>query len=260
MKTPSTRLQMPDPRAPFIGLGMIVLGGIMVGTQLSQWRDLGWALIVIGAAAALWWVNETRRVAQFRRAMEQAAEKKAVLQANRKKKDLEERSRRDLDKKARDEQSTRLQEQRVEEGRRRREAEEAAAKENVARAARLEQEATRLRALELDALCRETAERLESRGYDVHPADGDPYRVLLLREDSLEAVCRIIAEHSARAADVRDLEAWRRDTGAKEAYLIAVAGFAPDAVRAAKDRPIILVEAHLLAAWDSTEAETSPSP
>ena len=71
----------------------------------------------------------------------------------------------------------------------------------------------------------------------------------LLRGESIGAVCKIVVGHAGRASDVREIESWRRDTAAPEAFLVAMKGFAPDAVRAAQKRPITLIESHLLASW-----------
>ena len=73
------------------------------------------------------------------------------------------------------------------------------------------------------------------------------------------AIAPMTANQTGLAGHVHEMEAWRRDAGAREAFLVSMAGFAPGAVRAAKEKPITLVEAHLLAGWAAT-AEGTEQP
>jgi hypothetical protein len=181
------------------------------------------------------------------------------VRATRRQKDDEERSRRDVEKKVHDEQAAALREQRAEEGRRRKEIEDAAARERQERERSAAAEIARLKSLPLPALRKEVACRLEARGYQLLSGQGVDDR-LERESDGASVILRILQLHSGRAADVKDLEAHRRDSGSAEAFLVSLVGFAPDAIRAAQGKPITLVEAHLLAAWGAATVETSPSP
>lgn len=257
-KPPSTRIAMPDSRPAIIGLILALLGGMMVSLRTEQFRDLGWALVVIGFCTIGWWVSQANRVRIYRRELDREAERKSRLNVTRRQKEEEERAQRDAEKKTREEQAARIKEQRAEESRKRKEADEAAMREGAERAARVEAEITRIKSLEPEALRQEVITRMSLRGYGELSAQGDWDGLFFHTPDNERAVCRIVSTHSGRAADVRDVESGRRDLGATEAFVVSLHGFAPDAVRAAQGKPITLVEAHLLATWSEEQAAASP--
>jgi hypothetical protein len=246
-KPPSTRLIMPSPRPFIAGLALALFGGIMIATRTTQVRDLGWALLVIGGAAALWWTAEARRVLQFRRALEKEDRRKAALNVSRRQKEEEERARREADKTSREEHAALLREQRADEGRKRKEAEDAAAKERADRQVRSAAEIARLKSLDEKALLSELMDWMRSKGFE-QSETGEPDAIVFeSRNNARRAVLKVVSGRSAHGADVRAVEALRRDTGSAEAYLVSLPGFATNAVRAAQGLPVTLVEAHLLA-------------
>jgi hypothetical protein len=113
-------------------------------------------------------------------------------------------------------------------------------------------EADRLLALDRDALRKAAAAAFHSRGFLVSIPEHEAGCDLLLQAASGGAigVARIVPPgRRAELADVRALDAWRRDEASELGFLLALAGFSTASVTVASALPLTLVDAHLLAQW-----------
>ncbi len=110
-----------------------------------------------------------------------------------------------------------------------------------------------LRALSDTQLQTAVADTFTARGFLAENATDEGCDLLLRGTDGrVRGVARIAPQDRAvDSTDVKALDSWRRDMGAASGFLVALAGFAPAAVHVAASRPITLVEAHLLAQWQS---------
>src|SRR5260221_646033 len=85
--------------------------------------------------------------------------------------------------------------------------------------------------------------RLAGRGLHPEPlgSEGDCDLRLVDEATSALDVARCVpVARVAGVVDVKEMEAWRQMAGARRAYLIALAGFSPAAVRMARELPITL--------------------
>lgn len=125
--------------------------------------------------------------------------------------------------------------------------------QKASREAALEAETSRLSALTAAALPPEVARIFARRGFRVMETDTEaPFDLLLTDPREARAVARCVPpERTAGPTDIRALEAWRRQAEAAHAYLISLSGFTLEAIAASQSLPITLVEAHLLAHWQS---------
>lgn len=218
-------------------------------------RFAGAVVGLAGLLGAVRWFGEAARVWQERVAAQRRARRTATVRAARRQRTRMERQRlqslRQSRRRAKQKELQRREEQRA--------AAVQAAAEGRARRARGEQaaalEAERLRSLNDADLFAALIPLFARRGYRVESADpGRADAIWDLRlfgpDGRLSAVARQTpVGHVARPTDVSALEAWRQDCGAQGAYLVALAGFTPEAIECACRTSVQLVEAELLASW-----------
>ena len=196
----------------------------------------------------LWRTRETRL------RLQRAAERRVELQATRRERAERERLRRQAEQETRAHAAERLEEARK------------AQRESVARShreqaalrserdRRVESEALRMAALSDTELHREVEALLVRRNFRPEPADSEyPGDFLLRSEEGLEVLRCVPAGKKAGGVDVEALDAWRVHAEAGRAYLVAAAGFLPSALERLADRPMTLVEPHLLAHWQEQD-------
>ena len=232
---------------------MVALLGLAILLHVIH-ADLtvGLFLLLLGVAGLGWELRQVWHAEQARRARSVALAERARLVAARRERAQrlrqERRNRRETEERARVRQAEalRIAHEETVELRRREDLRRAERQE------RMERAAARWQALDGDALCAEIEALFVRRDLvPVRVAPEAPCDLLLAATAEERAVARCMpAQQMAHSADVQALDAWRREVGAPQSYLIALAGFSPAAVRLARSLPVTLVEAHLLATWE----------
>lgn len=214
-------------------------------------REIGGVVTLIGGAGLVWWGWQMGR---SRLALHRARQEAARQEARRAARRARHAQRRAL---IRTERAARAEAAALQEQQRREQrysehlrSQEVMERQRTGEAA-AQAEVTRLRARDDTALPDEVAAVFARRGFQAQAGDGDAACDLRLTapDGAAEVVRCIPKSQSGSRTDVLALEAWRKTSGARYAYLVALAGFAPDALRAAAGLPVTLVEAHLLAHW-----------
>ena len=126
----------------------------------------------------------------------------------------------------------------------------------------IEQEVTRILALQNEALIAEVVSLFELKGlFPVSDVLETSASFVLSSENTLEtcAVKYIPKSDKAEEADIEALQETRIRSRSSEAYLISLAGFSTNAVRRSAELSITLVEAHLIANWKLRAAQLHPS-
>jgi flagellar biosynthesis GTPase FlhF len=235
---------------------LVVLGSAILLRLLRAELSAGVLLLCIGGiglareARMVWLAAQAERTQRLRQEARSALEAARRERAQRQR--LERQQRRHTRERAqaaqvaaqRSQQEQRVAaQQRQEQGR-------------AARQLRMEAAAERWLAMSPDRLP-EAIERLfAQRGFNTERLPGDALCDLLLEEpDGRQTLARCLGR-GGTAADVQDLDAWRRLAERSHAYLIALDGFTPQAVRLIRNLPITLVEAHLLATWEEKSEST----
>ena len=251
----SRRLRVWSER---LALGSVLL--FLLGAGGVIWADGGAKLL--GALFALAGLSglglHGRTLWQTRDArlrLQRAAERRAELQATRRERADRERLRRQAGQETRAHAAERLEQAR----RDRKEIAVRAHREEADRRSdrerRIERDALRIAALSDTELHREIAGLFTRRGYRAQAADDEyPGDFLLQSEGGLALLRCVPTGKKAAGIDVDALEAWRVQAKAERAYLVATAGFLPSAIDRLADRPLTLVEPHLIAHWHQ-EAE-----
>jgi hypothetical protein len=229
-----------------------VLGLAAILTGRPNWRELGWVTLGLGAGGMVRRISREWRRRREAEAAEQAAGERRALQAARRERDRQETARRQAERASRAEAAKRQAEARAAQ----RNTERLREQEEAARRAKQEQalaaEAQRLRSLSAAQLLAEVSAAFSRRGFRPESPGPDAACDLRLRPmdgGGIEVARCVPAGQSAGVADVKALESWRQEIGARHAYLIALSGFSPAAVRQVRGLPLTLVEAHLLAHW-----------
>jgi len=111
-----------------------------------------------------------------------------------------------------------------------------------------------LNQLENNALPTVVARLMSVRGFSITtPADEAPFDMVGLNTATGAYVTVRCApvDRTACSADVRELNLWRSELGAEQAYLISLKGFEEGAVNVVQhhDLPVLLAESHILAGW-----------
>jgi len=235
-----------------------VLGLAAILTGKPNWRELGWVTLGLSVGGMVRRISREWRRRREAEAAEQAAGERRALQAARRERDRQETVRRQTERAARAGAAKRQAAARAAQ----RHAERLRAQEEAAQRAKREQalatEAQRLRSLSAAQLRTEVAAAFTRRGFRPESPGPDAACDLLLTPadgDGIEIARCVPAGQTAGVADVKALEAWRQEAGARHAYLIALSGFSPAAVRQARGLPLTLVEAHLLAHWQQAVRE-----
>lgn len=240
---------------------VLILGGVAAVTGRGGLRDCGWAAVGVSGAGLASGVSRWLRAHRLEIARREAEARRKELREQRQRRD---RVRRD-ERQARRELKVQARLHTMELLAERRHAEQAEQRERERRSRlqveRQTHEAARLAALSDDRLVEEVAALFVMRGAAPATPGKDAQCDLLLPypDRGSTDVARCVPQgRVAGAIDVRSLEQWRQAVGAPHAYLIALAGFSPAAVRAASGLPITLVEAYLLAHWRIADTEVSP--
>ena len=112
--------------------------------------------------------------------------------------------------------------------------------------------AERLNSLSGDALLREVSGIFARKGKRSDQSTWiERTPISLLNQDGEREVALCLPRSEvAVEADVLALESHRVAAEANASYLVALAGFSPEAIRLAATLPVTLAEAHLLASWD----------
>jgi len=247
-----THFKSADRRRTLFGYAALTLVGAAILLHALR-AELAAGLLLLSAGAA-GLAREARRAwlaAQEERKRQQQEVERNELEAARRERAerqrRERRTRRQTDQRQRAQQSEILRTQRHQALA----AQQEQARMRAARHERMEAAAARWLALHRDEIPAEIETLFSRRGFASHRVGGESLLDLLLEEPSgRQTVARCLA-HCATVSDVQALDAWRRDAERSHAYLIALAGFSPQAVRFARNLPITLVESHLLATWET---------
>lgn len=246
---PASRRQREASRRRSVITGACVL---VVGAALSSAgiHDAGGALSLLGAGwlgglTAGWWRERRAEAAEQHRSRKRA-ELRAVRRernAGRRAAARAERARRVVDTaRTRGEMAAARQQSAM----RRSEAH----RERLRRGDATAVEARRLASLTDAALHQALAQALQARGMSAEPQQDYPGDLLVAAADGARIVVRCLpARRRAARADVDALDAWRRTAKASEGYLVSVAGFTEQAVRAVPKLPLQLIDGHVLASW-----------
>lgn len=230
-------LNTPSPLRP--GTPSILTPLVVVGfVALGRWGALNWNLY------------------RQARALEAARVRREALRKSRRERTIQERAQRQLARTMRDKERERLAAARAAQKQAEQQRQQEEMARRAARGEAIEADVRQLLRLTDSQLTRHVSFLFARRGYSPRPLTEEAdFDILLMSPDGvLAAVARCVPQgHTAGAADVEALEAWRRETGATQAYLIALAGFSLEAVAASQRRPITLVEGFLLAHWNSIE-------
>ena len=230
-------------------IGIVSSGKYFVG---------GLALVLYGCARSVFCAKDFLDRKVVRREEAEARERRAAQLQTRKERHFEEKLKRqreaEIDKRAADSTKRALADlQELERIRSR--------QKDIARHtqdARIEQEVTRILALQNEALIAEVVSLFELKGlFPVSDALETSASFVLSSENSLEtcAVKCIPKSDKAEESDVEALQETRIRNRSSEAYLISLAGFSTSAVRRSAELSITLVEAHLLANWKLRAAQ-----
>jgi len=235
-----------------VAAALLLLGLATAFGQLSGERLLAVLLLLGGGALLAWHGSRVLRRWQAERARQRLAAEKAALRQARRERVLKERARRRAERATQAEAALHGEEARA---RRHQETAEQAREAAMRRAERdraVATETERLLALADAELWGAVADLFARQGRQpIHPEpEADCDLLLTAPEGGAQEVARCVpVGRRAGSADVQALEAWRQQAEAERAYLIAMGGFTPGAVRLSQSLPITLVEAHLLAHW-----------
>ena len=246
------RITLPDPRLALASAASLVLGLAASLGPHPAGQAAGSVLILLGGAGLTWWFWRAWQVWQYQQAVRAAAARRAVLQAARRERAEKQRTRRQTQRATRARAAARQAEERA--ARRQAEHLEAVlqAEQRAARERRLETEVAHLQSLTEAQLAAEVESIFARRGFRAESMEREAAGdfTLTAKRDGGRQVARCVPTgRVAGLVDVQALEAWRQAANAEHAYLIALAGFSPAAVRSARGLPLTLVEAHLLAHW-----------
>jgi hypothetical protein len=215
----------------------------------------GLLLLCVGSAGLVWEARLVWLAAQQERGRRRHQAAREALATERRERTQRQRhqrqERRHVEERARAGQSAALRAQRAQANVAQQQQDERRARRQELREAAAE----RWLVMPADRLPTEVETLFVQRGFTPLRADGDSLCDLLLEEPTGRQTLARCLDHSAGTTDVQALDAWRRNAERSHAYLIALAGFSPQAVRLARSLPITLVEAHLLAAWQEKQEQ-----
>ncbi len=253
-----------DPRRALRFALLFVTGLIFALGRDPNTHALGALLTAAGAGGLGWQAWQAERARRARQERERVRLERAQLQAARRDRDArhgqEKRTRRDATTRARLRQAERRAAERETEWQRQaRQREQQAARET-----HLQNEARRLGSLAGADLIAEASAIFARRGFRVRPAVSPEAEAQIVQSDlwltapngETDLARCAPGDRPATQTDVRDLEAFRRAANARHAYLVALAGFTPEAIQQAQESPLTLVEAHLLAHWQANDLPT----
>lgn len=233
----------------------LVTGGLLILFGSSPLAEtFGRALLFIGVCGLAWQAWRLQAIWQAEQGMKARDAERTARREARRLREQKEREQRRAQRQAQALNEARQEERRAAQ---RRVEQERAAQESVRRAAQddeIEAETTRLLALTDAQLLSEAYSLFALQGLTPQPAaaDAECDLRLITSASRLEAARCVPVARQATGVDVDAVESWRQEIGAQRAYLIALHGFTPEALRRAKNVPITLVEAHLLAHWKCT--------
>jgi hypothetical protein len=232
-------------------LSLILVGLCLIRAGVEWVSALGWAAGVLGAARGALllrsaWADwrESRRIRRERERQERARARRRIRQREREAAralQREQESRAISEREAADRSRDAAERARTQQ--------ERALRSDAER--RIGREAQRLQGASEEELLASVEQALAGRGLSpVATPDSEPCERLFAAPDGARCLVRCVGDgRKARALDVRAAEDWRRRCGAAHAYLVATGGFRPDAVRAASDIAVTLVDPYLLAHW-----------
>lgn len=242
----------PVPRTALLYAGVLTLGAAGLLGNDANGRSAGLLFAAVGAGGLIWWCGQWMEWDRAKRAEETEARRRAELQATRREREAQERAQRAAERETQALAVAKLRDRR--EAERRAETERTGIETllRLERDQKSEAEAERLRSLNDAQFAAEIAAIFTARGYRVERASQVASAEFLLShpETRSRAVARCLpVNREATVGDGNALEAWRMEAGVEKAYLISARGFVPELVRLTRDRPLILVEPFLLAAW-----------
>lgn len=207
--------------------------------------------LISGFCGLVWWSLGYLREWQQSRQQETQRLKRLSLLARRREREAQQREQRRVDRLQKSSLAAQQAQERAEHRREahRRHQEEVLRRQEQAVLA--EKEAERLQSLPPDDFLSEVNLLLAQQNYHLVPSTEENLPGILYTKpggQSLVMSC-LSAALPGEASDVRILEAFRRDSGAQNALLIAGSGFTPEAVQASERLPVTLAEVHLLAHW-----------